>query len=30
VPYDRLGFDKQRFKPTVVQRYDEAAVLAEA
>jgi len=30
VPYDKLGFDKQRFKPTVLQRYDEAAVLAKA
>ena len=30
VPYDQLGFDKQRFKPTVLQRYDEAAVVAEA
>ena len=30
VPYDRLGFDKQRFKPTVLQRYDEAAEVAEA
>jgi hypothetical protein len=30
VPYDRLGFDEQRFRPTVLQRYDEAAVVAEA
>ena len=22
MPYDRLGFDKQRFKPTVLQRYE--------
>lgn len=25
IPYDNLGFGKQRFKPKVLQRYDEAA-----
>jgi heterodisulfide reductase subunit B len=27
VPYDDLGFQKQRFKPTVLQQFDEAAVV---
>ena len=26
IPYDDLGFQKQRFKPTVLQQFDEAAV----
>lgn len=30
VPYDRLGFQKQRFKPTVLQQFDETAAVAEA
>jgi heterodisulfide reductase subunit B len=30
IPYDDLGFQKQRFKPTVLKRYDEAAVVAKA
>ena len=25
IPYDQLGFQKQRFKPTVLQQFDEAA-----
>jgi heterodisulfide reductase subunit B len=29
VPYDKLGFEKQRFKPTVLQRFDQT-VAAEA
>ena len=28
VPYDQLGFQKQRFKPTVLQQFDEAAAPA--
>ena len=30
VPYDKLGFGKQRFKPEVLQRYDETVAVAEA
>jgi len=28
VPYDQLGFQKQRFKPTVLQRFEETAAPA--
>jgi heterodisulfide reductase subunit B len=28
VPYDQLGFQKQRFKPTVLQQFDGAATTA--
>jgi len=28
IPYDQLGFQKQRFKPTVLQQFDEAAASA--
>ena len=28
IPYDDLGFQKQRFKPTVLQQFDEAAASA--
>jgi heterodisulfide reductase subunit B len=30
VPYDRLGFGKQRFKPNVLQRFEETSAAAEA
>jgi len=30
VPYDQLGFQKQRFKPTVLQQFDETAVAPPA
>ncbi len=30
IPYEKLGFEKQRFKPTVLQRFDEVAAVAEA
>ncbi len=30
VPYEKLGFEKQRFKPTVLQRYHEAAAASPA
>jgi len=30
VPYDQLGFQKQRFKPKVLQHFDETTAVAGA
>lgn len=30
IPYEKLGFEKQRFKPTVLQRFEEVLAAAEA